>query len=92
MRAAEALLHGQGHVKDDGTLERIKRTSPDGDTFAVLHHLIHVLHFVTLLCEQVLSPATGVGVGGPLQPLGLCWRLMFAPLLLHLKHQTRLVR
>ena len=58
---------------------------PDSDAFAVLHHLVHVLHFVALLSEQVISPVARVTVDSSLQTLCLCGGLMLAPLLLHLQ-------
>ena len=58
---------------------------PDSDAFAVLHHLVHVLHFIALLSEQVISPVTCVTVDSSLQALCLCGGLMLAPLLLHLQ-------
>lgn len=62
---------------------------PDGDTFAVLHHLVHVLHFVTLLGEQVVGPVACVAVGRCMQALCLCGRLMLASLLLHLNRRCQ---
>lgn len=61
---------------------------PDGDTFAVLHHLVHVLHLIPLFCQQLISSVAGVIVGSALQPLCDSWRLMLTPLLLHLHSNT----
>lgn len=63
--------------------------SPNGDTLAVLHHLVHVLHFIPLLCEQIVGPVACVAVDCRLEALCLCGRLMLVPLLLHLKQQNR---